>query len=264
MVDIHHHLLFGLDDGARDLETSVAMARMAADEGITHVVCTPHANGKYDFNPDINQQKLAILREQIAENSIALTLGLGCDFHLSYDNIQAALRDPVRYSINGLGYLLVELPDFGLPNGLTETFYELQVAKQTPILTHPERNQTLQSDFSRMVPWLRGGLLVQVTADSVLGKWGKKAEQLAHRFLENRWVNFLATDAHSMRSRPPRMRQAHAIVAKRYGQAYADLICIGNPAAVFEGKPLPKQEEPLRLYDDLEAKTDWWRRLWKQ
>ena len=262
MVDIHHHLLFGLDDGSRDLETSIGMARMAAAEGITHVVCTPHANGTYEFNPQTNQQKLAILREELAAHDIPLTLGLGCDFHLSYDNIQSALKDPARYSINGLGYLLVELPDFGLPKGLTETYYELQLAKQTPILTHPERNQTLQSDHSRMLAWLRGGLLVQVTADSVLGKWGKKAEQLAHRFLENRWVNFLATDAHSMRSRPPRMREAHSIVADRHGQAYADLICIANPTAVFHGHPLPPQDEPLHLYEETGIKASWWNRLW--
>ncbi len=264
MVDLHHHLLFGLDDGARDLETSLTMARMAAEDGITHVVCTPHANAKYEFNPELNQQKINTLREQIAANGIALTLGMGCDLHLSYDNIQAALKDPSRYSINGLGYLLVELPDFSLPTGLTETFYQLRIAKMTPILTHPERNQTLQSDYSRMVPWLQGGLLVQLTADSVLGRWGKKAEQLAHNFLENRWVNFLATDAHSTRSRPPRMREAHAIVAKRHGQEYADLICVANPRAAFDGTPMPPQQAMLRLYQDLETKSDWWSRLWKQ
>jgi protein-tyrosine phosphatase len=264
MVDIHHHLLFGLDDGSKDIETSIEMAHAAVAEGITHVVCTPHANSRYEFNPVLNRQKAAVLRERLAAEGIPLTLGLGCDFHLSYDNIQAALKDPARYSINGLGYLLVELPDFGLPNGLTETYYELQLAKSTPILTHPERNQTLQADYSRMVAWLRGGLLVQITADSILGKWGKKAELMAHQFLENRWVHFLATDAHSMRSRPPRMREAHAIIAKKYGQSYADLVCIANPTAVFNGAPLPPQEEPLHLYEDMEAKSSWWSRLWEK
>lgn len=262
MIDIHHHLLFGLDDGARDLETSIAMARFAANEGITHVVCTPHANSEYDFNPAINAEKIAVLRERIAAENIPLTLGLGCDFHLSYDNIQSALKDPIRYSINGLGYLLVELPDFGLPQGLTETYYELQLAKQTPILTHPERNQTLQADHKRLMGWLRGGLLVQVTADSVLGKMGKKAEQMAHQLLEKRWVHFLATDAHSTRSRPPRMREAHALVAKKYGQSYADLLCIHNPTAAFNGQAMPTQEEPLHLYEDTDTKSSWWNRLW--
>ena len=112
--------------------------------------------------------------------------------------------EPARFSINGLGYLLVELPDYGLPPGLTETFYQLRLAGLTPILTHPERNPTLQRSQQRMVDWLRGGLLVQVTADSVTGHKGKQAQRMAHELLENRWVHFLATDAHNTTSRPPK------------------------------------------------------------
>jgi protein-tyrosine phosphatase len=238
------------------------MARMAAAEGITHVVCTPHANGEYEFNPAINRSKMEELQARIDAEGIPLTLGLGCDFHLSSGNIEAALKDHTPYSINGLGYLLVELPNFGLPKGLTETYYELRLAHATPILTHPERNQTLQEDFSRMQEWLRGGLLVQVTADSVLGKMGKRAEELAHKFLANRWVHFLATDAHSLRGRPPRIREAHEIVANKYGQSYADLICTANPTAVFNGTTLPPQEEPLNLYENTDANSSWWSRLW--
>jgi protein-tyrosine phosphatase len=261
MVDIHHHLLSGLDDGARDFETSIGMARMAADEGITHVVCTPHANGEYEFHPDVNRRLMKELQSALTAENIPLTLGLGCDFHLSFDNIEAALKDHSPYSINGKGYLLVELPDFGLPKGLTETYYELRLAHARPILTHPERNQTLQADYSRIKGWLRGGLLVQVTADSVLGRMGKRAEQIAHKFLANRWVHFLATDAHSLRGRPPRMREAYSLVAKKYGQSYADLICTANPAAIFRGEPLPPQEEPLYLYEDDETISNWWSRL---
>ncbi len=261
MIDIHHHLLFGLDDGSPDLDTSVAMARLAVADGITHVVCTPHANSEYDFDPAVNAERLELLRARLAAEQVPLTLGLGADFHLSYDNIQAARQNPARYSINGLGYLLVELPDYGLPKGLTDTFYELQLAKSTPILTHPERNATLQVDLSRMANWLRGGLLVQVTADSVLGKMGKKAEQVAHTLLSRRWVHFLATDAHSTRSRPPRMAAAREIVAKKYGQAYADLLCVENPRAVFEGRGLPEQPEPTDLYESMEPKSSWWSRL---
>lgn len=262
MVDIHHHLLAGLDDGARDFDISFEMARMAAAEGISHVVCTPHANHHFDFDPAINRKKADELQSRLQAEGIPLTLGLGCDFHLSFDNIASALKDHTPYSINGLGYLLVELPDFGLPNGLTQTFYELRLAQAIPILTHPERNQTLQSDDSRIIEWLRGGLLVQVTADSLLGKWGKRAEQLAHKFLENRWVHFLATDAHSLNSRPPRMREAYELVTKKYGQQYADLICTINPTAAFAGAPLPPQEEPLNLYEDVDDKSSWWSRLW--
>ena len=197
MYDIHHHLLPGLDDGAADMDVSVAMAKVAVADGITHVACSPHANGTFPYERDANEKVLESLRERLGREGIALTLGLGCDFHLSYDNVKAALATPQRYTINGLGYLLVELPDYGLPRGLTETFYELRLAGMTPILTHPERNPTLQADPARMADWLRAGLLVQVTADTVTGKMGKQAEKMAHQMLAKRWVHFLATDAHN-------------------------------------------------------------------
>src|ERR1700721_2815739 len=124
MYDIHHHLLFGLDDGAPDLDTSLAMAKIAVADGITHVVCTPHASSMFSYDPPRIAEHLATLREALAAESIPLTLGLGCDFHLSYDNIQEALAQPTKYAINGTVYLLVELPDFGLPRTLTDTFYQ--------------------------------------------------------------------------------------------------------------------------------------------
>lgn len=260
MIDIHHHLLWGLDDGASSREISLAMARMAAADGITHVVCSPHANSRYAYQPQVISEKIADLQSLLDRERIALKLGHGCDFHLSYDNIQEAKADPGRFSINGLGYLLVEIPDYGVPPGLTETFYELQLTGLTPILTHPERNPTLQSDQPRLIDWLRGGVLVQVTAGSVLGRMGKHAEKMAHMLLANRWVHFLATDAHNATSRPPAMREAFDLVAKRYDPEYAHLLCVSNPLAAFLGKPLPPQMEPLHLYED-SSKKYWWQRL---
>ena len=261
MIDIHHHLLFGLDDGSPDLETSIAMAKMAVEDGITHVVCTPHASGMFSYDKAHNGERLATLREALAADSVPLILGIGCDFHLTYDNIQEAIADPTKFSINGTGYLLVELPDFGLPRTLTDTFYQMQLAGIIPILTHPERNPTLQKDTARLIDWLRNGLLVQVTAGSVLGHMGKAAEQMSHRLLADRWVHFLATDAHNVTTRPPQMRAACDAVAKRYGATYADLLCTDNPRAAFNGEPLGPQEEPLHLFEDREERKSWWKKL---
>jgi protein-tyrosine phosphatase len=261
MLDIHHHLLFGLDDGSPNLETSIAMARIALADGITHVVCTPHANSTFAFDPAVNAQRAGTLREALAAESIPLTLGLGCDFHLSYDNIRDALANPTKYTINATTYLLVELPDYGLPPTLTDTFYQLQIAGITPILTHPERNPTLQNDTARLTDWLRNGLLVQVTAGSVLGHMGRDAEQMSHRLLADRWVHFLATDAHNTTGRPPEMRAARDLVAHRYGSSYANLLCVENPRNVFDGTPLGAQEPPRKLFDDGEEKKSWWQRL---
>ena len=162
-----------------------------------------------------------------------------------------AKADPARFSINGLGYLLVEVPDYGLPPALTETFYELQLAGLTPILTHPERNPTLQKDPDRMKDWLRGGVLIQVTADSLTGHKGKHAQRMAHDLLEKRWVHFLATDAHNTTSRPPRMREAHDLVATKYGASYAHCLCVIHPLAVFLGKQFELAEEPRGVFEEV-------------
>jgi protein-tyrosine phosphatase len=260
MIDIHHHLLWGLDDGASSVDLSVEMARMAAADGITHVVCSPHANGQYAYEPRIIYERIHELQWRLDKEKIALKLGHGCDFHMSYENILEAKMDPSRFSINGHGYLLVEVPDYGLPRGLTEIFYQLQLAGLTPILTHPERNPTLQADQQRIVEWLKRGVLIQVTAASVLGRMGKQAERMAHELLANRWVHFVATDAHNVTSRPPKMREAFALVARKYGSDYARLLCLSNPLAAFTGRPMPPQLEPLNLYEEVKEKS-WWQRL---
>jgi len=267
MVDIHHHLLPGLDDGSNSLETSVAMAKLAASDGITHIVCSPHANGTYEYDPAVNAARTEELRARLAQEGVPITLGSGCDFHMSFDNVTRAKVDPARFSINGLGYLLVEVPDYGLPPGLTETFYELQLAGLTPILTHPERNPTLQAEPERMAEWLRGGVLIQVTADSLTGHKGKKAERMALDLLEKRWVHFLATDAHNTTSRPPRMRDAHDLVATKFSTSYAHALCLTHPLAVFLGKQFEVEEEPHGLYEEVKE-PNWWQRmagaLWKK
>ncbi len=261
MVDLHHHLLPGLDDGAPDLETSVAMARIAAADGITHIACTPHASSHFSFDPERNQSLLTELRAALRGAGIQVTLALGCDFHISYDNVQDALQHPSRYSLNGGDYLLVELPDFSISPQMQETFYELRLAGLTPILTHPERNPTLQRDPGRLLPWLRDGLLCQVTASSVLGHMGRTAEKFSKRMLENRWAHFLATDAHNTTSRPPHMRRARELVAKKYGQSYADLLCVHNPLRVFQNQPLEEQNMlGLEAEDEIKPES-WWQRL---
>lgn len=260
MIDIHHHLLWEQDDGSTSLDLSLEMARMAAADGITHIACTPHANGFYEYHPEAIQAKINQLQGLLQQENIPITLGKGCDFHTSYDNIQRAHTEPHRYSLNSGSYLLVELPDHALPPTLNEVFYQMQIDGLVPILTHPERNLTLQKDMSRIKEWLRTGVLVQVTANSVTGKMGKTAQRIAHELLAKNWVHFLATDAHNVSSRPPKMRESMELVAEKYGSDYAHLLCISNPLAAFMDKPLPEQREMLDLYEDM-APRKWWQRL---
>lgn len=252
MIDIHHHLLFGLDDGPRDIAVSLAMLEMAQSDGITHIVCTPHANHTWPFAPVENAARLAQIKEQIHDS--AIHLGLGCDFHLSYDNIQDALAHPHRYTVNGKNYLLVEFADFTISQNISQTFYEMLLSGVIPILTHPERNPILSREPQRLVEWIRMGCLVQVTAGSVMGRFGKQAQRVAEQLLQDRWVHFLATDAHNTTSRPPLLREAYNAVARIHGTEEAERLCVVNPRAVFYGKPLGKQPPPTGIFEEAEPK----------
>ncbi|MHB8301396.1 MAG: tyrosine-protein phosphatase [Acidobacteriaceae bacterium] len=238
MIDIHHHLLFGLDDGPRDLETSLQMAEIAIEDGITHVVCTPHANSEYIFSPEENAARLAQLQEKLGDR---LTLGLGCDFHLSFDNIESAREQPERYSINRGRYLLVEFPDFGIPQNISNSFHEMLVAGVVPILTHPERNLTLMQKPEKLDEWLEMGCLVQVTAGSLLGRFGKGPQRVAQQLLASQRVHVIATDAHNTTSRPPVMSDAYNFIAGKQGEQEAERLCVENPRRIFYSEPLAEK-----------------------
>ena len=258
MIDIHCHPLPGVDDGADSLEVAVAMCRIAAEDGVTHLVATPHSNYTYAFNLDLNRQLLAQLQQEVGEEPKLL---LGCDFHLSYDNIQDFLANSKNFTINGTQYLLVELPEQFIPENLSRVYYEIQVAGIIPIITHPERNMLLQRKPDLIRFWVEHGCLVQVTAMSYIGGFGSKAKGLAERWLDQNLVHFLATDAHDCRRRPPLLSPCYRKLAEEKGEEFADLLMRQNPQAVIDGKSLPPQPQ---FYEAEEAprKRRWFSFLW--
>jgi len=137
LIDIHSHVLFGLDDGARTLEESVAMLRMAAEHGTTDLVATPHANLTYRFEPQRIAERLAKVEEAAGG---VLRLYTGCDFHLSFENIQDAIEYPRKYTIHQKNYLLVEFSELLIFKNTDEIFARLRDAGMIPVITHPERN----------------------------------------------------------------------------------------------------------------------------
>jgi protein-tyrosine phosphatase len=250
MIDIHHHLLPGLDDGSPSMDVSLKMVEMAVADGITHIVCTPHANGRHSYDRARCENLLEDLRSRIDASALSgrITLGLGCDFHMSYDNIEDALGTPGRYAINGRKYLLIEFADTAIPESTSDSLYELSVSKQRPIITHPERNPVIQRHPERLARWIMDGALVQVTASSLTGRFGKSAQAAAEKYLSRNWVHFLASDAHNPDSRPPVMSGGYEWVKKHHGVETADRLCVANPLAVFEGRELPPQPRAIDEY----------------
>ena len=244
MVDIHCHILPGLDDGPITLAESVEMAKMAIADGITHVVATPHSSDRYKFEPELIRSRKDELQGMIGDK---LKLATGCDFHMNVENVRALREDPKRFTIHQKNYLLVEFADFSIPPQMDEILKEILVGGITPIITHPERNPLLRSRRQRLAEWVQMGCFVQVTAQSLLGRFGQSAQSAADRLLADDSVHFVASDAHNTKSRPLQLKEAFDAVAKRKGKQVASALFRENPLAAFEGAPLPYVPEPKNL-----------------
>jgi protein-tyrosine phosphatase len=258
MIDIHCHPLPGVDDGAKTFDVAVRMCRVAAEDGVTHLVATPHSNYSYAFNPHLNRQLLAELQEKVGEKPKLL---LGCDFHLSYDNIQTCVQNSKDFTINQSSYLLVELPDQFNPDHFSRVYYDIQVAGLKPIITHPERNVLLRRRQDLIEDWVSLGCMVQVTAQSYTGGFGARARKFSERLLDAGLVHFFASDAHDLKRRPPLLSRCYNKVAKEKGAEIAHLLFQQNPEAVINDLPLPPQPDWSDLQGD-GRKRRWFSFLW--
>ncbi len=242
MVDIHCHILPAVDDGSDSWETSVEMCRMAAADGITHTVATPHANDRYPYQRAQHAERLAQLQKAAGP---APVLSLGCDFHFSYDNVQAALAKPGDYAIASSGYLLVEFSDFAMPPFLPDALARLGRAGLRAVVTHPERNRLLQREPEQVLKLVQQGCIIQVTASALTGQWGGKAERVSRWLLERDAVHVLASDGHDLRHRPPVLSAGREAAAAICGPDVARALVEGNPLAIVSNQPLPYFPQPL-------------------
>lgn len=244
MVDIHCHILPGLDDGSESLEMSLAMADSAISEGITHVIATPHANNQIAFIPNLVRVRRDEIQAKVGDR---LQIATGCDFHMSYENLEAIRGDFSRFTLNQKNYLLVEFGDFSIPPALDQALHDLQLQRLHPIITHPERNPLIRGNLARLWSWMHQGCFVQVTAQSFLGGFGERAQKAAEELLGADAIHFIASDAHNTTTRPLRLKEAFAVVAARKGEDVARALFQDNPFAAFEGRPLPYLPDPAEL-----------------
>ncbi len=242
MIDIHCHPLPEVDDGAKTFEEAVAMCQMAAADGITHMVATPHCNYHYAFSPEINESKRAELQKAVGESPKLL---LGCDFHLSYENIRRLIENRTPFTINRTHYVLVEFGDQFIPDQIDRVFYEIECAGLTPILTHPERHPIFQDKPELLYRWVTRGCLCQVTAQSYTGHFRRGPQRLSEMWLAQNLIHFFASDAHDLKRRPPVLSECYRKVSETRGEEVAELLLSKNPEAVINGRPLPPGPEPV-------------------
>ena len=244
MIDIHCHILPGLDDGASCIEESIEMCRIAKEDGINTIVATPHIlKGEYrNEDPQIILGKIEELRNKAPDGIELLS---GSDLHFQHDIIHRVVTQKSILTINNKCYLLIEFPFNFIPLGSKEVFRKLISKGIKPIITHPERNFEFIQSPRLLFDLIKEGALAQVTAMSISGKFGSITRDTAHLFLRHNLVQVIASDAHNAYWRKPALGEGVRAAAKVVGTAKAEAMAEHNPKAILRGEELPFFDEPI-------------------
>jgi protein-tyrosine phosphatase len=246
MIDLHCHLLPGIDDGAAALDVSFEMARLAVADGISTTACTPHIYpGLFENNgPDI-VRRVALLQDALAESDIPLTLTQGADIQM-VPELVAGLRSAVMPTLGGSRYFLFEPPHHTVPTGFEQLLFDALASGFVPVITHPERLTWLDdAHYPWFVEAARQGAWLQITAGAVVGRFGRRAKYWSERFLDDGLVHILATDAHEPIHRPPLLSEGREAAAHWVGAEEAEALVLDRPRAILDdADPLEIRRPP--------------------
>lgn len=256
MIDIHCHLLPGIDDGARDVSMALDMARAYVDQGVGHVACTPHIlPGLYHNSGPQIRRAVDNLQHHIDAAGIPLRLTTGADNHVVPDFV-AGLRSGHLLTLGDSRYVLVEPPHHVAPPQLDTMFFNILVAGYVPILTHPERLTWIEQKYALMQQLALRGVWMQITAGSLIGRFGRRARYWAERMLDEGLVHVVATDAHDPSRRPPDLAEGRHLAAKRLGELEADHLVTTRPHGILSDKPPAELPPPAAASGDIEIAED--------
>ena len=250
MIDLHCHLLPGVDDGARTLDDSLAMAQQAVAEGISHILVTPHhKNGKYLNPKEAVMEATATLQAELDSRGIGLTLFPGQELRINGEILEDIEKGDILFIDDESQYLLIEFPTMSIPHFTESLFFKLRQKGITPVIVHPERNQAVIDDPNILLPFIERGALAQVTASSYVGAFGKDIARLSNQLIEANLVHILASDAHNTRGRGFHFRKAFAKLEAEFGPekvAYfkqnakdlfnGDVVHTEDPSEVYQKK----------------------------
>lgn len=232
MIDLHCHILPGIDDGPVDIQTSIEMARIAAGDGIETIVATPHI--KDSLHPvDELYKRVSDLNFHLEKQNIPVKVLPGGDVSAMLNS--SYMKD---YVINNSRYILLEFPHSYLPRNNKEILFSLAVQGLCPIITHPERNLAILKKPDLLFDMLHSNVLVQITAGSLTGEFGRNEQACASYLLQKRAVHFIATDGHSTDFRRPVLSAGLKYAAKIVGRKRAEKLVWDNPGAVLKDEPV--------------------------
>ena len=233
LVDVRSHILWGLEYGLIDLDQSLAMLKVAAAHGTTDIVVTPRASLEYQFDPTIFAQILERLRSR---SDGLIGIYIGCDFHFGYSRVSDVLDNPHKYAINGLNYLPVDFTNTLIPAETEKILGTFRDEGLIPIIGHPERNAILQDSRERLKAWISMGCVLQVSARSLSGHFGKIEQRCAWDLLREDMVFVIASDGRDLRQNPPRLDEAWRLIKNKLGEDIARRLLIENPSQIIQGR----------------------------
>jgi protein-tyrosine phosphatase len=261
MIDLHTHILPGVDDGAPDLATALDMARMAVDDGIKVMACTPHfMPGMYDNESEDIRHRVAEFALRLRDADIPLEVVVGADAHIRPDFL-GCLRDGKILRLNDSRYVLFEPPHNIAPQRLEDLLFNIVASGYVPVLTHPERLKWIENQFSIFEDLSRIGVWMQITAGSLTGRFGARPKYWAEKMLAQGMVHILASDAHNLKSRPPVMTEALAIARSEVGLDEANNLVLVRPVNILDDLPAADQPPILIEEPETSAAPSRWRRL---
>lgn len=247
MVDLHCHLLPGIDDGSKNMDISLRLAREAVENGVTHALLTPHhMNGRFVNHKQDVIQLTHEFRKQLQTHDIPLTVFPGQEVRINGQLIEALDKDDILFADEDNRYLMLEFPDDDVPHYTNQMIFELQQRGITPVIVHPERNTKIMSHPELLYQLLQKGCLSQITASSYVGTFGNKVGDFSKRLIENGQGYVFASDAHNLPGRKYEMRQAFEKMSREFGQALADQYA-DNSRSIINGENVPANNiRPLK------------------
>lgn len=237
MIDLHCHLLPGIDDGARDMEQALSMARLAYDNGIRVSIMTPHINpGRFDNSAQGISRACEQFRAELKRANVPLQLGMAAEVRVSAETLQLIEQEEIPFlgELDGYRIMLLEFPHSHIPPGAEQLVKKLLDLKVRPIIAHPERNQEIAARRSRIEPFIEMGCFLQLTSSAVAGRFGQSACKRAIELLETDAFMVLATDAHNIKTRCPDLREGFAAAAEIIGANAARKLVVDNPKAIVQ------------------------------
>ena len=241
MIDIHIHILPGVDDGAQDYDDALGMAELALESGVTMIVATPHANQKGRFENYYNQEfakRYDRLEAMFRSNRLGLNLLVGQEIMAS-DDMSEKIQDGRLISLNHTQYYLIEFPFDSNPNWISERLTDVLILGKTPLIAHVERYHCVQYDPSYVYDWIQMGCLTQMNKGSVFGKFGRSAQQASIPLLNFELIHCIASDAHSPVQRTPWLKDIRDFLSEKFDQEYADRMLRLNPYKIVTGQTVP-------------------------